>query len=60
MNDFTIEELEQLREHDNMSNELHRKIQSMIDKYCEHEYSESLVKISNMWTRACNICGEPK
>ena len=37
MNDFTKEELEELRQHDNMSDELHKKIQSMIDNYCDHE-----------------------
>jgi len=37
MNDFTKEELEMLSHHDNMTEELHVKIQSMIDNYCEHE-----------------------
>lgn len=48
MNDFTLEELEMLSHHDNMTQELHDKIQSMIDNYCEPKPNE--MKID--WSKA--------
>jgi hypothetical protein len=74
MSDFTKEELKclhnaislQLRDTPMSEtnaikrSELVGKLQSLIDNYCEHDYSESLVRFECGWKRDCNICGEPK
>ena len=72
MNEFTKKELENLSvmlqrvqkycysyEFDIICS-LSEKLQSLIDNYCEHDYSESLVKFDEGWFRACNICGIKK
>ncbi len=74
MNDFTREELHMLADgvvlikmrcvtNDNTYsklNQLDDKICSMINSYCEHDYSESLVKFEQGWYRACYKCGIKK
>jgi hypothetical protein len=42
MNDFTKDELEILLHHDNMTAELYTKIQSLINNYCEPDYTAAL------------------
>jgi len=61
MNDFTEEELNELnltlQGYDFDNTDLIYKIQSMIDNYCEHDYSESLIKMGDIRSRSCNKCG---
>lgn len=61
MNDFTKEELEELRYCVTLThgdaNGLADKIQSMIYNYCEHEYNEKSVELH---AKQCCKCQEVK
>ncbi len=57
MNDFTKEELEILMDYEEQGNglsDLWRKLQSMIDNYCEHDETIS----DNCMVDICKQCGE--
>ena len=61
MNDFTKEELEILLHHDNITEELYMKIQSLIENYeCEHfgiiKLNDNFHPISN---EQCLFCHKP-
>lgn len=72
MNDFTKAELLDMqfvledwyryecKQDKSPHDKLFKKIQGLIDNYCAHEDSESMVKINDKWTRACNKCGVQK
>ena len=70
MNDFTKEELESIKNAMGCLNinkilkgkvptdvELINKIQSMIDNYCEHTESKTIVNYDNDFVSVCVKCG---
>ena len=61
MNDFTKEELEQLKYHlfgnANAPTQICIKIQSMIDNYCKHEEQSYPLHNATYFTGLCKKCG---
>lgn len=64
MNDFTKEELKsimycvkQMKIHIDGYNPLKSKIQFMIDNYCEHTESKTIVNYDNDFVSVCVKCG---
>ncbi len=60
MNDFTKKELEKLRyaitNYDYSDDDLNNKIQSLIDNYCEHEFTEWYAPIPEDRIHICMTC----